>query len=161
MLVLSWLRNLLLSVSLSLSLLKCLPSLLVQGKSILLSSAHFLTSFNLSLSPCVFLFLFPWVIPLPFDFPLKFVLSLSLRLPPSVLYCLFVLFFSCRELTSAPSAVIQLTCSLLSPIHSTPFCPSARHRPATLLLTTTLLLLTTLSGLLVCQSDIPQGKAPC
>lgn len=108
--------------------------------------SHFLH--DPSLSPSVFL-PFCEFYPLAFDSPLKYGLILSSCLPPRVGYCLSVLLYGCWELISGPSAVIQLSHSLLSPIHSAPLCPSPRHRPATLLLTTTLLPLTTLSGLLL------------
>lgn len=96
---------------------------------------------------------------LPCSFPMCFSSALWLYtqicspcpsscLPPSVPYCLSVLFFCYWELISGPSAVIQLSHSLLSPIHSTPLCPSPCHRLATLLLMTTLLSFTTLSGFL-------------
>lgn len=101
---------------------------------------------SLPLSSFLIVSFFP---PLAFDFPLKYGLVLSSCLPPSVGYCLSVLLYGCWELISGPSAVIQLSHSLLSPIHFAPLCPSPRHRSATLLLTTTLLPLTTLSGLLL------------
>lgn len=123
------------------------PIFTCAGNSILLSSSHFLSSFILSLCPLFLSFHGFFPCPLTFYSHLLSV-SVSLHLPPSVLYCPSVLFFYCWELMSEPSAVIQLSHSLLSPIHSTPLCPSARHRPATLLLRTTSLRLTILSGLL-------------
>lgn len=63
--------------------------------------------------------------------------------------CLHRLVFLLLRPRVRPSAVIQLSRSLLSPIRSTAFCPSPHHGcSTTLLLMTTLLLLTTLSALL-------------
>ncbi len=98
-------------------------------------------------SPCVCLS-YLLVFLLPFNFPLIFALILSACAPASQCEILSVLFFYCCELMSGPSAVIQLSHSLLSPIRSTPLCPSTRHRLAALILRTTLLLLINLSGLL-------------
>lgn len=116
-----------LALCLFLSLLKCLSSFFFfffflpeQGVGILLSSSHFLTSCNLSLSLSSLWMGFSSALWLCHsDFPL----SLSVSSPAS--HCLSVLFFLffffyCCDLVSGPSAVIQLSHSLLSSIRSTP-----------------------------------------
>lgn len=151
-----------LSIVLSLSLTHTpSPTFTCAGSSISFHPLVFsLPLISLSLSPYVllsFLSMDFFLCPLTFHSNLLSA-SLSPRPPPSAIYCLSVLFFDCWDLMSGPSAVIQLSHSLLSPIHSAPLCPSARHLPATWQLCNW--------GQRCCCwqpwcTDSPPGKAPC
>ena len=138
-----------LAVCLFLSRFKLLQSLLVRGNRNLLSLSLSPTSVNLS-------------VPLSRS-PITFALGppLPLACLPHVGWCSPVLFFCCWELISGPSAEIQLSHFLLSPIHSTLLCPAPPHRSATLLLTTTSLPLTTLSDLLWSDWYTTRDKTLC
>ncbi len=104
-----------LSLCLFLSLLKCLPSVLVQEIAFSFHPLIFslplisLSSFSLCLPVSVSPF-FPWVFPLPFDFPLRFALHLLACLPVCILsICLVFLLprthvraVSCNSVVTLP-----------------------------------------------------------
>ena len=135
-----------LAVCLFLSLLKCLPFFFFeQGVGILLSSSHFLTSCNLSLSLPLLssdgFFLCPLTLPLRFSSqPLR----LLACLPLSVCLGFFLLFLLLRSRVRAVSCNSVVTLSVIFNSVCTPSVRLHAIAPATLLLRTTSLQLTTL-----------------